>query len=60
VKRKYISPDFEYDSFTLINNVCANLYGDQIGAQSEFNSVGGVNGTSVVPNVVATTPEEEP
>jgi hypothetical protein len=59
VKRKYISPNFEYDSFTLINNVCANLYSDSVGAKAEFNSVG-INGTSAVTNVVATTPEEEP
>ena len=57
MKKMYVSPEIEYDDFSLDQVVCANLYENNSDGSPEFYNVGGgVNGVSVVTGPVETRP----
>ncbi|MGN1126470.1 MAG: hypothetical protein ACI4RI_03425 [Ruminococcus sp.] len=61
MKKIYVSPEIEYDDFSLDQVVCANLYGNNSGRSAEFYAIGGgVNGTSVVEGTTVPGGDDRP
>ena len=61
MKKMYVSPEIEYDDFSLDQVVCANLYENGPGGSPEFYGVGGgVNGTSVVEGTTVPGGDDRP
>ena len=40
MKKVYVTPEIEYDDFSLDEVVCANLYGSPRGGSPEFYAIG--------------------
>lgn len=45
MKKIYVTPEIEYDDFSLDSVICANLYGSPRGRSPEFYAVGGGYGS---------------
>ena len=57
MKKLYVSPEIELDNFTLIDTLCADLYGGRSGGSSEFYAIGDGNGNvSPVPEATSPSP----
>lgn len=41
MKKIYVTPEIEYDDFSLNDVICANLYGNSRGRTAEFYAIGG-------------------
>lgn len=46
MKKIYVTPEIEYDDFSLNDVICANLYGGSKSRSAEFYAIGNTAGTA--------------
>lgn len=46
MKKIYVTPEIEYDDFSLDSVICANLYGGSKSRSAEFYAIGNTAGTA--------------